>query len=413
MVARPGDTAAAPGLERPVRPNVMSERLESTQYREKGQTARPGAAWLECVAEEAEGELLRPTGECSLSVERSSGPLPVGPGAEILRYGLRTLDSSVSALLNLIVTKPISIFVWWLSSRANRTRFHARAELARRVKRAGRAGHPVLFASNHLSMFDDPVVPMALFRTGPRALAELSGLVALLILWWVAPPTLVPTAAFVVSVIGYSLGIALLGARKTWWSLGDLVNFSGASTLRSKVESGRDGLLSVPLRALLAAANPVIFFFMRSATVKAILVDRRLGDEGRQSRARAVESAIELTARGEQIWVFFEGGRTRKPDEIRPARGGIGQVLKGLEARGVRPLVIAIHHRGLEHVIPMSSRRWLTSGHGIDIRWSELDLEWDEAHGIAAQDSQRLADDIRAAVVRLQSMWRSERSTDA
>jgi hypothetical protein len=236
--------------------------------------------------------------------------------------------------------------------------------------------------------------------------------VALLILWWVTPPTLVSTRAFVVSVIGYSLGIALLGARKTWWSLGDLVNFSGASALHSKMESGRDGLLSVPVRALLAIADPVIFFFMRSATVKTILVDRRLDDEGRQSRARAVESTIELTARGEQIWVFFEGGRTRKPDEIRPARAGIGQVLKGLEARGIRPLVIAIHHRGLEHVLPMSSRRWLTSGHRIDIRWSELDLEWDGAQGIAARDSQKIADDVRGAVVRLQSMWRSERPTD-
>jgi len=391
--------------------NIMNERLESTKHQEKGPAARPGAARLECVAGEAKGE-LRSTGERGLPVEGFAGRLPAGPGAEILRLGLRTLDAVVSVLLNLVVTKPISIFVWWLSSRANRTGFHARTELAQRVKRAERAGRPVLFVSNHLSMFDDPVVPMALFRTGPRALAELSGLVALLILWWATPPTLVSTGAFVVSVIGYSLGIAVLGARKTWWSLGDLVNFSGASALRSKVESGRDGLLSAPVRALLAIAGPVIFFFMRSATVKTILVDRRLGDEGRQSRARAVESAIELTARGEQIWVFFEGGRTRKPDEIRPARGGVGQVLKGLEARGIRPLVIAIHHRGLEHVLPMSSRRWLTSGHRIDIRWSELDLDWDGAHGVAARDSQKIADDIRDAVVQLQSMWRSERSTD-
>ena len=190
-----------------------------------------------------------------------------------------------------------------------------------------------------------------------------------------------PPWLFVASIIAYLLGTALLGARKTWWSIGDLVNFSGVSALRGKMEFGRQRPLSIAMRVLLAVADPVIFFFMRSATVKTVLVDRRPGEEGRQSRARAVEKGIELAAAGEQIWVFFEGGRSREPDEIRPARGGIGQLVKGLQGRGIRPLVIAIHHRGLEHVIPMSSRRWLTSGHRIDIRWSEFDLEGDEARG--------------------------------
>jgi 1-acyl-sn-glycerol-3-phosphate acyltransferase len=322
------------------------------------------------------------------------------------------LDASVSILLNLIAAKPIFIFVWWLHARANRTTFHGRAELARRVKRARRARRPVLFASNHLSMFDDPVVPMALFRTGFRAGAELSCLVALLSLWWVANPMFMQPRLLVASVIAYLVGIALVGARKTWWSIGDLVNFSGVSALRGKMEFGRQRPLSFAMRVLLAVADPVIFFFMRSATVKTVLVDRRPGEESRQSRARAVEKGIELAAAGEQIWVFFEGGRTRKPDEIREARGGIGQLVKGLQGRGIRPLVIAIHHRGLEHVIPMSSRRWLTAGHRIDIRWSEFDLEGDEAHGVTARDSQRIADDIRAAVVRLQAAWRSGLSTD-
>jgi 1-acyl-sn-glycerol-3-phosphate acyltransferase len=323
------------------------------------------------------------------------------------------LDASVSILLNLIVAKPISIFVWWLHARANRTTFHGHAELAQRVKRARRAGRPVLFASNHLSMFDDPVVPMALFGMGPRAIAEFSCLAALVILWWVTSPMFMQPGLLVTSIIAYLVGIALLGARKTWWSIGDLVNFSGISALRGKMELGRQTPLSSAMRVLLAIADPVVFFFMRSATVKTVLVDRRPGEEGRQSRARAVEKGIELAAAGEQIWVFFEGGRTREPDEIRRARGGIGQLVKGLQGRGIRPLVVAIHHRGLEHVIPMSSRRWLTSGHRIDVRWSECDLEGDEAHGVAARGSQQVADDIRAAVVRLQADWSSERSIDA
>jgi len=338
--------------------------------------------------------------------------LITGLAVGILRCAARALDASVSILLNLVLAKPISIFVWWLHARANRTTFHGRSELARRVKRARRAGDPVLFASNHLSMFDDPVIPMALFRTGPRAAAELSGLVALLLLWEATPPAAAPPEAVVASLIAYSLGIALLGARKTWWSIGDLVNFSGASALRGKMESSRDRPLSLPARAFLSVLDPVVFFFMRSATVKTVLVDRRPGEEGKRSRARAAERGIELAAEGEQIWIFFEGGRTRMPDEIGPARGGIGQVVKGLQTRGIRPVVIAIHQRGLEHVIPISSRRWLTSGHRIDIRWSEFEVEGEGAREITDQDAQKLSDDVRAAVVQLQSAWRSDRSTD-
>ena len=68
--------------------------------------------------------------------------------------------------------KPIAIFVWWLSNRANRIEFQERAELRRRVEAAARGVRPVLFASNHLSMFDDPVLPMALYRMGFRAVAD-------------------------------------------------------------------------------------------------------------------------------------------------------------------------------------------------------------------------------------------------
>ncbi len=336
-----------------------------------------------------------------------------GLGARIVRGVLWALDALVSILLNLALTKLISIFVWWLHARANRATFHGRAELCRRVKRARKTGDPVLFASNHLSMFDDPVVPMALFRMGPRAVAELSALAALLILWWLTPPTMLPPGAFPVLVTAYALGIAVLGARKTWWSIGDLVNFSGASALRGKMESGRERALSTPVRVLLAVADPVVFFFMRSSTVKTVLVDRRTGESGKRSRALAVDRAIELAAAGEQIWIFFEGGRSRDPDQIRPARGGVGQVISGLQARGIRPLVIAIHHRGLERVIPISSRRWLTSGHHIDIRWSEFDLDGIGAPDVGSREPQKIADDVRAAAVRLQSEWRSERSADA
>jgi hypothetical protein len=69
--------------------------------------------------------------------------------------GARVVAGIVSAVLDLIAMKPIAIFVWWLSNRANRIEFQDRAELRRWVAAAARGGRPVLFASNHLSMFDD------------------------------------------------------------------------------------------------------------------------------------------------------------------------------------------------------------------------------------------------------------------
>jgi 1-acyl-sn-glycerol-3-phosphate acyltransferase len=351
--------------------------------------------------------------ESGLLSEKPADRLTAGSGTRVLRNVARALDASVSVLLNLVVTKPIAIFVWWLHARANRTVFHDRAELARRVKQARRVRRPVLFASNHVSMFDDPVVPMALFRTGQRAVVELACLVVLVGVWSVADPVLLEPPLLGALVVVYLAGMGVLGARKTWWSIGDLVNFSGASALWGKLEFGRQRPLSIAMRILLAVADPVIFFFMRSATVKTVLVDRRPGEEARQSRARAVERGIELAAAGEQIWLFFEGGRSREPDEIRPARGGIGQLVEGLRARGIRPVVIAVHQRGLEHVMPLSSRRWLTSGHRIDVRWSEMVLDGEGARAGADRDSQGIADEIRAEVVQLQTAWRSERSTDA
>ncbi len=168
----------------------------------------------------------------------------------------------------------------------------------------------------------------------------------------------------------------------------------------------------MPLRMLLRAWDPVIYYFMRSDVVKTVLVDRGSGEEARRSRLRSVECTIDLLARRERVLIFFEGGRSRIPYEIRPAQRGIGRIVLGLQARGIRLVVITIHHRGLEHVIPINSRHWLTSGHRIDIRWSEFVQSGDSMESIDVQDSQKMADDIRTSMVRLQSSWRSEIPTD-
>lgn len=60
---------------------------------------------------------------------------------------------------------------------------------------------------------------------------------------------------------------------------------------------------------------------------------------------------------------------------------------------------------------PVCSRRTISPC--LTIRWSECDVENNQAHGGTPRDVQQIADDIRAAVVRLQSHWRSEESRDA
>ena len=165
-------------------------------------------------------------------------------GARGQRALVRVARGVTTALLNLTVTKPIAIFVWWLSHRANRIELRERAQLRRRVEMATRAGRPVLFASNHESMFDDPVLPMALYRTGSRALAEVLVAAALIALCWAVPETLLQRTIPCLAAVAWAIGISVFGARKTWWSLGDLANFSGATALRRKLEAGREQPLS-------------------------------------------------------------------------------------------------------------------------------------------------------------------------
>jgi len=316
------------------------------------------------------------------------------------------VPSPTTALLHVLVAKPISIFVWWLAEGANRCVFDDRARLARLARAAQQEGRPVVFASNHVSMFDDPVLPMTLFRTGPRAAAELATLLFLIALWGFGPAPLARSTWLGGLALCVGIAFALFGAHKIWWSLGDLVNFSGASALRGKLETGRARPLTAPLRAALALADPAIFHFMRSGAVKTVMVDRRPGADARDARARSVAATIEIAARGEPVWVFFEGGRSRDPERIAPARAGIGSIALELERRGLHPAVFAIHHRGLEQIIPISSRRWITSGHTIEVHWCEVKLETCSAPP-EPDDAQRVADQIREAVVGLQHTWRA------
>lgn len=305
----------------------------------------------------------------------------------------------VGVALDLVAFKPIAVFAGWLSGCANHIRFERRRELRESIDAALAEGRPVLVASNHVSWFDDPVIPLALHRAGLRATLELGGLAAWLVLCAAAPAAAVGPGMRTVAAGMGALAVALLGVRKDWWTLGALENLSDASVLRGKLALTRSRPPGRFLRAALALADPAIRSFMRSDTVKTILVDRRVGEDAKRHRERALERACDVAARPAYLWVFFEGGRSKVPGEIAPARRGIGALVLRLRERGFDPLVIALSHRGMERVIPPGAPRFLSTGHIVTVRWAELGEEIRDA---AARGEQAVADAVRAAVVELQ-----------
>ncbi len=309
----------------------------------------------------------------------------------------RWVRRTATAVLDLVAFKPIAVFVGWLSFRANRVDFEERAQLCERIQRALRGGRPVLLASNHVSWFDDPVIPMALFRTGRRASFELVGLAI-----WIALCAMAPAPDAVVrsiAAVAGALALGFLGVHKTWWTLGALENLGDASVLRGKLALTRARPPGPLLRAVLALADPTIRTFMRSDTVKTVLVDRRAGEDARRSRDRALDQAVAIAAEPAIVWVFFEGGRSKTPGVIAPARRGIGALTLRLRELELDPLVVAISHCGMERVIPPGAPRFLSSGHRVTVRWAELDRE---IRDVEALGEQAVADAVRTAVVRLQ-----------
>jgi 1-acyl-sn-glycerol-3-phosphate acyltransferase len=324
-----------------------------------------------------------------------------------LRRGLTGVGRAATTLsLDLLVLKPLALFVWWFSQRANTIHFRERAALLRRTQRALAEGRPVLFAANHVSWFDDPVIPMALYRTGQRAGLELLALAALVAVCWLLPARLLAPQAGVGIAVAAAAGIAVLGTRKLWWTLGALENLLDASVLRGKLALTRKTAPGPFLRALLRVADAVIPWFMRSGTVRTIFVDRRPGEQARIVRARAVFSAAEVAERPEPVWVFFEGGRTKLPGEIAPARRGIGSLLLRLRERGHRPLVIVIYHEGMERLIPPGGSRFLSCGHTVQVGWSEFDV--DRSPTAAEGDDQAVADAVREEALSVQARLRSQ-----
>ncbi len=64
---------------------------------------------------------------------------------------------------------------------------------------------------------------------------------------------------------------------------------------------------------------------------------------------------------------------------------------------------------GLEKVMPIGSRRWIDSGHRIDVRWRPLDGGTGDLEG----DAQAIADRVREAVIALQAEWRAVATSGA
>lgn len=316
------------------------------------------------------------------------------PGVVAPRGVRRFGRAATAAVLDLLAIKPIAIFVWVFSQRANELRFRRRRELLGEMARARAAGRPVLVASNHVSWFDDPVIPMALHRTGVRAGLEVMAFVGLLIVWLLHPS--VPAA---VAALGVGMAIALGGARKTWWTLGDRRNLSDAAVLEGKLALTRKRPPGPTLHALLRLADRAIPWFMRSDATRTIFVERGPGEAAKRARARAIEATIDRAARLEDVWVFFEGGRTRTPGVIAPARRGIGALALGLRARGLDPLVVVVVHCGMERLIPPGGSHFLSAGHRVDVDWRALEVDPASA---AAREAQAFAEAVRETAVGLQ-----------
>jgi 1-acyl-sn-glycerol-3-phosphate acyltransferase len=316
---------------------------------------------------------------------------------------------TTTLLLDLLVMKPIAISVWCFSQRANTIHFSEREAMLRRIDAAFAEGRPVLVAANHVSWFDDPVIPMALYRSGQRASLEYAALAALVAVCWALPEDILPPRTGVALCVAAVLCIGLLGSRKVWWTLGALENLSDARVLRGKFALTREAPPGPILRGLLTLADSAIPWFMRSGTVRTVFVDRRPGEDARRVSARGVAAALDVAERLEPVWVFFEGGRTKNPPEIAPARRGIGALLLGLRERGQRPLLLVVYHRGMERLIPPGGSHFLSSEHEVFVRWTEFDAEASGA--VAKSDDLAVANEVREVAVRLQTAMTASEET--
>jgi hypothetical protein len=250
---------------------------------------------------------------------------------------------------------------------------------------------------------------MALYRSGQRASLEYTALAALVAVCWALPEDILPPRTGVALCVAAVLCIGLLGSRKVWWTLGALENLSDARVLRGKFALTREAPPGPILRGLLTLADSAIPWFMRSGTVRTVFVDRRPGEDARRVSARGVAAALDVAERLEPVWVFFEGGRTKNPPEIAPARRGIGALLLGLRERGQRPLLLVVYHRGMERLIPPGGSHFLSSEHEVFVRWTEFDAEASGA--VAKSDDLAVANEVREVAVRLQTAMTASEET--
>ena len=300
-----------------------------------------------------------------------------------------------------------------LSHVANRIRVENRDALGRAIRKGKGSGRPLFLVMNHLSMIDDPVIPMAAIRSAQRFLATGGIAVALLAAAIVTSATgRGPARLLWLAAVLWPAFLGVFGERKRWWSIGDFSNFASTQALRANLGRHRKEPFPLALRAALAVLDVFLPWFMTSPITKSILVPRERRESGeawKRERARVHAQTMRALATGEAVLFFLEGTRARDPEVLGPPKRGTGDALAEVLRAGLAPRVFVIYHRGLERIVPIGARKWFHGGNRIDVLVEELPPDRYAAWAREPDAAERIAHDLHERLAAMQARWRATR----
>ena len=309
----------------------------------------------------------------------------------------------------------LTLFAGYVSCVRNRVRVEDRDALGRAIREGKGSGRPLFLVVNHLSMVDDPILPMAAIRSARRFLVTGGIAVALLAAAIAASATGRGPARWLwIAAVLWPAFLGVWGERKCWWSIGDFSNFASTQALRANLARHRREPFPLPLRAVLAFLDAFLPWFMTGPITKSILVPRERRESAeawKRERARVHAETMRALATGEAVLFFLEGTRSRDPEVIGPPKRGTGDALVEVLRAGLRPRVFVIYHRGLEEIVPIGGRKWFNGGRTIDVLVEELAPDRYQEAARQPDGAERIVNDLHARLVAMQARWRATRKT--